>query len=116
MEARKKYEEGKRLMCEAMDDIQQIRGNVFCPLCGFEYVHINSIEVNRGGQVVTISHDNIELSIGDNSKRGAVIKTILFCENGHTWEHTLTFHKGVVEVRKTIIGEGLSNLSDLWRD
>lgn len=63
----------------ATEGFEEVHGNaVVCPICGFEYVH-----VDRSG---------VE-SVDFYGKGGALLIP-MYCENGHRWNLVIDQHKG----------------------
>ncbi len=60
-------------------------GTVKCPVCNFDYVHLER-------PTVVESHDNYEAWVG----RGDLIQIPMFCEEGHRWVLCFGFHKGQI--------------------
>ncbi len=92
-----------------------------CPFCDFDCVHMETVKVNRGGEITRINGNGTRMSAGSPSGRGACVEMVFWCESGHKWRRTLQFHKGAVEVSDKLIftiedGAGEDICGDLWRD
>lgn len=91
-----------------------------CPFCGFEYVHIEAVKVNAGGEITEVTSSGLCYWRGKASGRGARIDITFWCENGHRWTRSLQFHKGMTFVEDTLLEEvedfELPAWKDLWRD
>ena len=92
-----------------------------CPYCDFDCVHIQSVEVNRGGEITIIDKDGTKVKAGGASGRGACIVLTLWCEDGHKWRRSFQFHKGQAFIEDELLISGCPQCfqnytSDLWRD
>lgn len=92
-----------------------------CPFCDFDCVHIESVKVNRGGEITTINSDGTRMAAGLPSGRGARVEMVFSCESGHKWRKSYQFHKGATEVSDdlmlTVNSMGEDDIfGDLWRD
>ena len=73
-----------------------------CPVCDFDYVHIEKIEVHPvDDKTITISMSGLNVSKEKSiepliqNQRGTVIIITYNCEEGHRWEYKQQFHKGM---------------------
>jgi len=90
---------------------------ITCPFCDCDCVHMESVQVNRGGELTEIGYDGTRLRAGSPSGRGARVETTLFCEYGHKWTSVLQFHKGTLTSENHLISETSGNFChDLWRN
>lgn len=93
---------------------------IACPFCNFNYVHIESVQVNRGGEITEIGHEGTKLKSGAPAGRGSSVCITMWCESGHKWNHHLLFHKGQIETSDEILITGDASWQDyveeLWRD
>jgi len=88
-----------------------------CPFCNCDCVHLESVMVNRGGELTQVDSAGTKLKSGSPSGRGARVETVLFCENGCKWVSAMQFHKGSVLVEDNLASKTSGNFShDLWRD
>lgn len=91
-----------------------------CPFCTSLNVHIESVKVNRGGEITEISKAGTHLTSGEASGRGALVAVTMWCEEGHKWIHKMQFHKGTVSISDEILIAGDPSwpdfTHDLWRD
>ena len=91
-----------------------------CPYCDFDCVHMESVTVNRGGEVTNIDANGTKMTSEGTSGRGARIEIVYWCESGHKWRKSYQFHKGSIEVSNdlmtTVEGPPDYGLRDLWRD
>src|SRR5437879_6403333 len=90
---------------------------ILCPVCGDDGVHIASVEVDRGGSVLTVpSQTEAILSQRARTARGVVLAIEMWGECGHRFVVRLQFHKGttflVVDSRPEV---GPAVCHDLWR-
>ena len=101
-------------------DAGQGDAHLCCPVCGSAYVHPARVvvdqsqtrtEVTREMTVVTPSEP------GNVSRRGSLISTQLWCEQGHAFEYRLTFHKGslLCEMATWQLADDAPR-EELWRD
>jgi hypothetical protein len=105
-------------------DVRKQPENIHCPWCGDDYVHLESIRINAGGQITRIGCEGTTVSKGEAEGRGAVLETIYWCENGrHKWTRREHFHKGMTlksEELLMYVHGGLDPehfpTTDLWRD
>jgi hypothetical protein len=95
-----------------------------CPYCGDDYVHLESVRVNAGGQVVQVERDETKLTKDLPKGRGALVEIVYWCETGHhKWRRRLQFHKGQTLTSDELLLFVHPNLdpghfpaNDLWRD
>ena len=87
-----------------------------CPYCNFDYVHLEALELNRGGQITAIDHTGTTMRAGEASGRGARVALTFWCESGHRWLVVFQFHKGQVFIEKKELCGCDSCRSELWRD
>lgn len=63
---------------------------VCCPVCGNEYVHFS-------GKLEFYPSSDADYEFWDGSGcRGGVIRSGMWCENGHTFDLCIAQHKGIV--------------------
>lgn len=62
------------------DDASGVR--LVCPVCGFDYTHIDKAEHDQRGEYASWSG------------RGDAVRIAMYCENGHEWVVRFGFHKG----------------------
>lgn len=97
-------------------------GNLVCPVCAFEYVHLQSVEVDQGASVATIDAAGCRLNAQEAEKiehRGSLIRLRMWCESGHVFTQVFRFHKGMTFVRVDVedaVVDDLCSLPELWRD
>ena len=87
-----------------------------CPFCDSECVHIESVKINRGGEITKVTHKGTEMEVGEAECRGAKVYLTLWCEGGHRWDLTYHFHKGSLIEETNEINELFPNVHELWRD
>lgn len=90
-----------------------------CPYCKCQEVHLQAVEVNRGGEITSIDQDGTKLKAGEPSGRGVRVEMILWCEAGHKWRHSLQFNKGALLIEDNLLLNGCPNCCqghELWRD
>lgn len=90
-----------------------------CPICGFEYVHIEKASIDQNKLETHVSKEacvNIERK-GDNGHRGSQIRIGFWCEDGHRFELSMMFRKGFtyVELERGTDHTG-GEIKELWRD
>lgn len=97
-------------------------GCLVCPVCAFEYVHLQSVEVDQGASVATVDGSGCRLEARKAEEigyRGSLIRLRMWCESGHLFSQVFRFHKGMtfvrVDVEETASGS-LDSLPELWRD
>ncbi|UKP01607.1 hypothetical protein [Nostoc sp. UHCC 0870] len=61
---------------------------VHCPVCGSEYNRV-------GGTGFLDGKDNYETRTG---YRGDAVITNMYCEDGHSWQLVIAFHKGISDI------------------
>lgn len=71
---------------------------ILCPICHWDYVHIEKVEVNRLGEMTIVAGNGPVDFAKENvrGERGSSVTTYFFCENGHHWKEVRQFHKGNV--------------------
>ena len=91
--------------------------------CAEHMVHIESVKVNRGGEITAITCEGTEVFRGEAVGRGAEIEIVYWCEAHHKWKVTQRFHKGLVFIDTILLVnapesllEGRVTVEDLWRD
>lgn len=90
---------------------------VVCPECGDYFVHIESVQVNQGGEVATVTCTETRVDKnGPKWGRGSRVRITYWCESGHTFSHVFQFHKGVVLADIDKHGDYSEPKSELWRD
>ena len=91
---------------------------LLCPVCGFSYVHIASVDVHQGHVSLSASNDQVQVqpSTRHQGHKGSQVTLSCFCENSHWFEYELTFEKGhtfiALEAKK--LDDSL-NVPELWR-
>lgn len=93
--------------------------SMICPVCSFDYSHIEAVTVNRGGEITEVGHDGTKMIAGKPDDRGASVEILFWCESGHRWKHRMYFYKGQTFLDDIYIGPycpSCTNLADLWRD
>jgi hypothetical protein len=98
-------------------------GCLVCPVCSFEYVHLQSVEVDQGASIATVDAVGCRLEARAKEKighRGSLIRLQMWCESGHVFSQVFRFHKGMtfvrVDVEEAVTGDELCSLPELWRD
>ena len=91
--------------------------NLFCPQCGFEFVHIIALTCLRGTDETVITSEGICVRTAENLSRGVRIALEYVCENGHRGRIIFQFHKGVVYLDHESLPdtEDLEGFRDIWR-
>jgi hypothetical protein len=90
-----------------------------CPNCGYEWNHIRTVAVNRGGELVVIAgQDPPASSQSVPTGRGSSIWIEFVCKNNHLWHIHLQFHKGQIYAEGARDGEVASGAwpCTFWRD
>lgn len=90
-----------------------------CPYCESQGVHLQSVEVNRGGEITMIELQGTKVRAGEAAGRGVRMEMIFWCEVGHKWRQSLQFHKGTMFQKNELLLCGCPNCCqghDLWRD
>jgi hypothetical protein len=95
--------------------------NLKCPYCKNDCLHLQAVEVNRGGEITNVDKDGTRIKAGDPSGRGARVTLTLWCEQGHKWTRSFQFHKGSIYVEDETLISGCPGClhfftADLWRD
>jgi hypothetical protein len=91
---------------------------ILCPAYGDNYVHIAAVEIDRGGNVLTVSNEaEAVMSQRTRGARGAVLTIELWGECGHRFALQLRFNKGntFLSAEKRLDMDP-GECSDLWRD
>lgn len=97
-------------------------GCLTCPVCAFEYVHLQSVEVDQGASIATVDASGCRLVGRDTAKiaqRGSLIRLRMWCESGHVFAQVFRFHKGMTFVRVDVedaVEDDIGSLDELWRD
>lgn len=97
-------------------------GCVVCPVCEFEYVHLQSVEVDQGASIATVDGAGCRLEAQAREKiahRGSIIRLRMWCESGHAFAQVFRFHKGMTFVRVDVedaVSGDTGSLTELWRD
>lgn len=73
-------------------------GRLCCPVCGFDNVHIGPVQVQQGSCLTDIHSDETLVVASENKGRGSVVWVNFFCEAGHEWFYSFSFHKGSTTV------------------
>lgn len=94
-----------------------------CPYCKTlnENIHIESVKINRGGEITTVDYQGTKLKSGEPSGRGSKIEIVFWCESGHRWVKRIQFCKGETSVEHELITDRcercyLESFKELWRD
>jgi len=88
-----------------------------CPQCGFEYVHMVSVSVQRKLDKTIVSNEYIAIKEEKNPSRGAILTLEYVCENGgHHGELIFQFYKGIIYVEHKLLEPAVGELKDIWRD
>lgn len=97
-------------------------GSIDCP-CGCEFVHIQSVTVDRGGAALVVSSaTEAEVVKRPRTQRGAFVTLHCWCEDGCRFALRLMFRKGILMVdvpgwqEHMVAADETPNFSDLWRD
>jgi len=73
--------------------------NVLCPKCGYDYVSPVGVLVEpvEGKRSVYINSNGVHTGISNKAEkqRGISIATTFLCEDGHQWDETRVFYKGI---------------------
>ena len=86
---------GIKKQTEAMERIVNEDGQMLCPICQFEYVHMEGIGVNRMGEIMVVDgNDPVDIFKGEPCGRGSCVVTYFYCEAGHRWKEVRQFNKG----------------------
>ena len=102
-------------------DFRSEDGTLRCPVCGDNWIHIESVRVTTDKQNVHVDHRGVLVDSNESAlshaknNRGAIVRLVIWCENGHhrsTIE--LAFHKG--ETLVDVDWEESPDVVDLWRD
>lgn len=97
-------------------------GCLVCPVCAFEYVHLQDVEVDQGALIATVDASGVRRGARDAEEighRGSIIRLRMWCESGHRFTQVFQFHKGMTFVRVDVgdtATDGLCSLPELWRD
>ncbi len=105
-------------------DVRKQPETEHCPWCGDDYVHLESVRVNAGGQITRVGAEGTAVSKDEPQGRGAVLETVWWCENGrHKWTRREHFHKGMTLKSEKLLmyvhgalAPELFPTTDLWRD
>ncbi|HHV09764.1 MAG TPA: hypothetical protein GXX75_05755 [Clostridiales bacterium] len=84
-----------------------------CPVCECQNCHLHSVMINQGGEVMEIGGGRVENHKVENLHRGAIVKVIFTCEDGHRFSKVFQFHKGVTFTDDEILS---GDINELWRD
>lgn len=105
-----------RMIFKASGDFD---GELCCPLCGHEYVHPERVSVEQGHSRTVVTGETTEISTSSRSlsHRGSLINLRFWCEQGHSFQYDLEFHKGNVQARLSAARRtGPFQPAELWRD
>ena len=88
-----------------------------CPVCGFTCVHIGSVNVEQGHLSASIVAEGVATAGSDRHKshRGSEVSIRFWCEAGHAWVWSFSFHKGSTMVRMFSESHEQDE-PELWRD
>jgi len=101
---------------------------VRCPKCGGQFVGIGPVTIDQGGLTVTVNgrgtdqtdYGFVQHSRSENRLRGSCVVISFSCEVGHTFTHTIAFHKGnsflIKEIGADFEPSAVEFPSTLWRD
>jgi len=107
---------------------------LLCPVCGFDCVHPQRVEVFPvlGHVACVVTHQGVSIEPSDaaEAQRGISIELEFSCESGHVWTHELRFHKGATLIETTIVRDEATvkaqidpetgtlpgDLTTIWRD
>ncbi len=92
---------------------------LLCPVCGFSYVHIASVDVDQGHVAMSATEDKVHVqpSARHHGCRGSQMTLACFCENGHWFEYELKFQKGHTYIAfATGKLEDRLDVTELWRN
>lgn len=93
-------------------------GAVFCPVCGYEFVHLGPVTVQQGHTRAVCHSDRVEVTGEQEGGRGSSVEVTAWCESGHEFTYRLDFHKGTTSVelasRDFELGDEMPK--ELWRD
>jgi len=84
-----------------------------CPKCteSFNYIHIESVGINRDGLVTEVSARETREYI-DKPPGRPLVWLNLWCENGHTFRVVFQNHKGVLFVRAEDSGDWATEIDE----
>jgi len=95
---------------------QQYPWKLFCPICGFDYIHITALKCLRQTDETIVTKEGILVKQCSNNMRGVKIAIQYCCESGHAGEIILQFHKGCVYLAHKVLPEAEVPHEDVWRD
>lgn len=91
-----------------------------CPECGWQHVHIGSVQVLQGHQTTTVRCEDTrtEGSSRHQRKRGSAVAVCFWGECGHRWSYTFEFRKGITTVATHAMPkrDPAAPVDELWRD
>ena len=94
-------------------------GVLLCPICGYNYVFVTSVEVTSPGTKkgkVRIDGDGISIDPkAPPVMRGTEVVLRLGCGEGHNWTITTRFHKGMTCAESVRVHAPDDRLP-IWRD
>jgi len=117
-----KQEELRTLLARCNDDLE-----VKCEKCGDWFVGIGPVSIDQGGHTVTVNarrtdqtdYGFVQHGRSENRLCGSCIVISFVCESGHTFTHTIAFHKGgtflIKEIGADFVPPG-EFPPTLWRD
>ena len=99
-----------------------IEEELTCPICGDDYVHIESVRIITGELDTMVDCNGLKAGCDKSSldrakdMRGAIIEIGIWCENGwHRGTIEYAFRKGQTSISHLHFKEDNGG-SDLWRD
>jgi hypothetical protein len=86
-------------------DTTEDRPRLACPECGDDHVHpigVNCWSPGTPNGFVGINSDGVRIdpTAKNSNRRGVRISLAFECEQGHSFEYCLTFHKGETHIEK----------------
>lgn len=117
----------KPIKVEDLGFVSSLGLPMMCPRgedgCVDNHVHIESVMVNRGGEITEIDHTGTSMRAGGASGRGVLVEITFSCESHHKWKNSFQFHKGQTFISTTLLlhaPEGFYEADveapTLWRD
>lgn len=89
-----------------------------CPVCKHNCISINEVAVLSGGGRGLTRINHIGLFADPRLKtnaRGTIVTLRCFCEEGHSFDYKMSFHKGATYVEQ-IINDDVDYQGPIWRD
>ncbi|MEO2017646.1 MAG: hypothetical protein ABGZ53_25100 [Fuerstiella sp.] len=92
-----------------IDEQNQLR----CPLCADECVHFGPVDVEQGYTVTHCDGGSTQVVYRNSTPhKGSVIRLHMFCENNHSWQYVMSFHKGNAFLQ---LADCPADGGELWR-